>query len=145
MRSPGPTSQRPDASALSRACRSVLPVFLLAALPVMARAESAPADGPKLFQTYCYDCHGDGARKGKVDLQAMLAPANLKAQQREWERAWKIVRHEFMPPVGAEQPTPAERRAITDWIAKEVFAVDFARPDPGRVTIRRLNRVEYEN
>ena len=102
-------------------------------------------DGPKLFLRYCYECHGDGARKGKIDLEAMLAPANLKTQEREWEKAWKIVRHEFMPPVGAELPSPAERQAITDWIAKEVFTVDFAKPDPGRVTIRRLNRVEYEN
>lgn len=62
----------------------------------------------------------------------MLAPANLKTQGREWEKARKIVRHEFMPPVGVVLPSPAERKAITDWIAKEVFGVDFARPDPGR-------------
>ena len=71
-------------------------------------AESTPADGLKLFQTYCFECHGDGARKGKVDLQEMLAPANLKTKSREWERAWKLVRHEFMPPVGADRPTSRE-------------------------------------
>ena len=74
----------------------------------------------------------------------MLQPENLKSQQREWEKAWKIVRHEFMPPLDAEKPSDEERKAITDWIAKEVFKVDFQNPDPGRVTIRRLNRVEYE-
>jgi mono/diheme cytochrome c family protein len=110
-----------------------------------ASAQGAANDPGRLFQKYCYECHGEGAHKGKVDLEEMLTPANLKKQQREWERAWKIVRHEFMPPVDADQPTAAERKAITDWIAKEVFAVDFAKPDPGRVTIRRLNRVEYEN
>jgi hypothetical protein len=108
-------------------------------------AVSASADPSKLFQQYCFECHGDGMSKGKIDLDDMLTPDGLKKQQREWEKAWKIVRHEFMPPLGADKPSPAERKAITDWIAQEVFAVDFAKPDPGRVTIRRLNRVEYEN
>ena len=31
------------------------------------------------------------------------------------------------------------------WIDRIVFAVDPTNPDPGRVTIRRLNRVEYNN
>src|SRR5688500_1379912 len=119
---------------------ALLPLVLSAvcALPVSA------LDGAKLIQKYCYDCHGEGARKGKVDLEEMLAPANLKTQQREWEKAWKIVRHEFMPPVGADAPNAEERKAITGWIASEVFSVDAANPDPGRVTIRRLNRMEYE-
>ena len=115
-------------------------LFFGAAFSVSASA----VDGAKLIQKYCYDCHGEGARKGKVDLEEMLAPANLKSEQREWEKAWKIVRHEFMPPVGADAPSAEERKAITDWIAGEVFAVDAANPDPGRVTIRRLNRMEYE-
>ena len=116
-------------------------LFFGAALSVSASA----VDGAKLIQKYCYDCHGEGARKGKVDLEEMLAPANLKSQQREWEKAWKIVRHDFMPPVGADAPSAEERKSITDWIAGEVFAVDAANPDPGRVTIRRLNRMEYEH
>src|SRR5262245_58513937 len=71
-------------------------------------------DVSKLFRKYCFECHGEGASKGKVDIEEMLAPANLKKQEREWERAWKIVRHEFMPPVGADQPSTTERKAITD-------------------------------
>jgi hypothetical protein len=51
-----------------------------------------------------------------------------------------------MPPEEKPQPTPAEverfARAITDVLAK----VDCGREsDPGRVTIRRLNRAEYNN
>jgi hypothetical protein len=117
----------------------------LVASGVSVESAWADSDGPKLFQQYCYECHGDGVRKGKIDLEEMITPAGLQQQQREWEKAWKIVRHEFMPPIGADKPPPADRKAITDWIAKKVFAVDFAKPDPGRVTIRRLNRVEYEN
>ncbi|MGV3774083.1 MAG: DUF1592 domain-containing protein [Verrucomicrobiales bacterium] len=111
-----------------------------------AYAEGGPvADATPLIQKYCYECHGEGARKGKIDLEEMLVPANLQKQEREWEKAWKITRHEFMPPLGAEAPSPQERKAITDWIAGKVFKVDFEKPDPGCVTIRRLNRMEYEH
>jgi len=129
--------------------RQVFCRWLFAVLASGGMAIAAPSGpalhAPKLFEKYCYECHGEGARKGKVDLEAMLAPASLAQSPREWEKAWKIVRHEFMPPVDALQPSAEERQAITDWITKEVFGVDFERPDPGRVTIRRLNRVEYEN
>ena len=106
---------------------------------------AASGDGADLIRKYCFECHGDGARKGGVDLEGLLGSGARGVQQREWEKAWKIVRHEFMPPVGADMPTEAERQSITDWILRDVFTVDASRPDPGRVTIRRLNRVEYEN
>lgn len=106
---------------------------------------AASGDSADLIRKYCFECHGDGARKGGVDLEALLGSGARSGQQREWEKAWKIVRHEFMPPVGADMPTEAERQSITDWILRDVFAVEASRPDPGRVTIRRLNRVEYEN
>ena len=51
-----------------------------------------------------------------------------------------------MPPDDEDkQPTLEEREKIMKWIDLIVFAVDPDRPDPGRVTIRRLNRVEYNN
>ena len=38
-----------------------------------------------------------------------------------------------------------ERKKIIEWIESEVFRFDPDNPDPGRVTIRRLNRTEYNN
>src|SRR6185436_16968008 len=52
--------------------------------------------------------------------------------------------HEFMPPAGKPKPGAGERRQLVDWIAAARLGVDFDAPDPGRVTIRRLNRMEYE-
>ena len=34
---------------------------------------------------------------------------------------------------------------MADWIKRDVFGIDPKNVDPGRVTIRRLNRVEYRN
>jgi hypothetical protein len=50
-----------------------------------------------------------------------------------------------MPPHGKPQPTSQESRVLADWIKHDVFGIDPRDPDPGRVTIRRLNRVEYRN
>ena len=38
-----------------------------------------------------------------------------------------------------------ERRLLEDWIKYGAFGIDPDDPDPGRVTVRRLNRVEYRN
>ena len=51
-----------------------------------------------------------------------------------------------MPPDDAPQPKPAERKGIARDLEKILFNVDCdGPPDPGRVTIRRLNRAEYNN
>ena len=57
----------------------------------------------------------------------------------------KNVRAGIMPPAGKPRPTEKEVGLLADWIKRDVFGVDPHDPDPGRVTIRRLNRVEYRN
>jgi hypothetical protein len=50
-----------------------------------------------------------------------------------------------MPPAD-ELPLPsAEAEKLMRWIKSDAFGIDPAKPDPGRVTVRRLNRVEYRN
>ena len=50
-----------------------------------------------------------------------------------------------MPPSDKPRLTPEEMRTLEDWIKRGAFALDPNDPDPGRVTLRRLNRVEYRN
>ena len=57
----------------------------------------------------------------------------------------KNVRAGIMPPAGKPRPSDQEVGLLADWIKRDVFGVDPHDPDPGRVTIRRLNRVEYRN
>lgn len=108
--------------------------------------EPAPraAAGRELFASYCIDCHSGASPRGALALDRLLDDSKARTAARGvWEKIWKLVRHEFMPPAHAEKPSDSERRAMTRWIEREVFDVDEARPDPGRVTIRRLNRMEY--
>src|SRR5262249_11344955 len=42
-------------------------------------------------------------------------------------------------------PGEDEQRRLFDWIEFDAFGIDPADPDPGRVTLKRLNRAEYRN
>ena len=98
-----------------------------------------------ILNEYCYDCHGDGMDKGKVSLDSFKSPQASLADKDLWMRILKNVRSSLMPPSDKLQPTPEEFQKLTDWIKSEVFEANPDNPDPGRVTLRRLNRVEYQN
>lgn len=99
-----------------------------------------------LLQDYCYDCHGDGADKGDITLDEYASTSALLKDRKVWLRIWENLRTEMMPPPKKKfQPTPDERKELVSWIEKRIFSLDPENPDPGRVTIRRMNREEYQN
>ncbi|MGC3956738.1 MAG: DUF1592 domain-containing protein [Verrucomicrobiota bacterium] len=98
-----------------------------------------------LLENYCFDCHADGANKGNVAFDTFQSDSAALADHDLWWQVLKNLRAGLMPPQKKSQPTPAERERIELWIKRSVFAADPQNPDPGRVTIRRLNRVEYQN
>ena len=99
-----------------------------------------------LLQDYCYDCHGDGAKKGDFTLDEFANTSAFLDDQKVWLRIWENLRTEMMPPAKKKsQPTPDERKELVSWIEKRIFNLDPENPDPGRVTIRRMNREEYQN
>jgi len=98
-----------------------------------------------ILKTYCYDCHGDGSSKGKVSLDEFKTHAELLADRELWAAALKNLRAGLMPPEKKARPSAAEQHALESWIKSEVFQTNPQNPDPGRVTVRRLNRTEYRN
>lgn len=97
-----------------------------------------------LLDQYCYGCHGE-KKKGDLDLRIYTDGASVVRDRKMFEKVLKNLESHEMPPGKKPQPTPEERKLITEWIESEIFAVDCDHPDPGRVTIRRLNRAEYDN
>ena len=97
-----------------------------------------------ILEKYCYDCHGNGVGKGGVTLDGFASDASLH-DPKLWSRALKNVRSGIMPPADEERLPPAEAEKIMRWIKRDAFALDPANPDPGRATVRRLNRTEYRN
>lgn len=98
-----------------------------------------------LLEKYCYDCHADGANKGSVAFDEFKTDKAVLEEHDLWLRALKNLRANMMPPARKPQPTAEEKKLIKRWIKDSVFAIDPKNPDPGQVTLRRLNRVEYQN
>lgn len=93
-----------------------------------------------LLTQYCYDCHGNGKHKGDVALDKTALD-----DQKFWDRVLQMVEQGAMPPGNKPQPSMEQRALLAKWIDRSVFGIDCDRPNPGRVTIRRLNRAEYNN
>jgi hypothetical protein len=123
--------------------------ILLTQLPLSLHAVADPNLYDKeilpALQEYCYDCHGEGSKKGGVILDKYADPRALTADIKTWLSVWRNLDAQLMPPSDKPQPTPEKLQAIKNWIEEAVFKLDPAQPDPGRVTIRRLNRQEYQN
>ncbi|MEW6156907.1 MAG: DUF1592 domain-containing protein [Verrucomicrobiota bacterium] len=98
-----------------------------------------------ILENYCWDCHADGANKGGVAFDQFKSDAEVLANHDLWWKALRNLRADLMPPPKKPQPPPEEQKRLEQWIKSAVFKEDPRNPDPGRVTVRRLNRVEYRN
>jgi hypothetical protein len=97
-----------------------------------------------ILDSYCYDCHGFGTSKGGVTLDEFTADSI--GNHEIWVRLLRNTRTHIMPPVEeAFLPTDEERERLADWIKSGPFGIDPQNPDPGKVTVQRLNRIEYQN
>ncbi len=122
------------------------------ALSAQDTAASAKADATyineirPLMKQFCWDCHtGDDAEAG-LQLDEFTDVAAMKKNRDHWKKILKMVDARAMPPADADRLADQQRIKLVDWIDKTLFYVDCNQPaDPGRVTIRRLNRVEYNN
>lgn len=98
------------------------------------------------FEKFCFDCHGNGADEGGLTLDEFSKAEAFHANRKTAEAVLKMVNAGVMPPEEGTQPTMEERRQAANWIDDKLFYVDCDLPtDPGRVTIQRLNRSEYNN
>jgi cytochrome c553 len=128
----------------------ILGAMLIAATPALAaEGESAAArfrdQVEPILAERCYGCHGNGMKKGNVTLDDFPTDDSILARKELWNSVLKNLRAGLMPPAGKPKPSADELRTLETWIKRGAFDLDPSDPDPGRVTLRRLNRVEYRN
>jgi hypothetical protein len=97
-----------------------------------------------ILEDHCYECHGDGYDKGKVAFDRLETDEQILKPDL-WLRVLLNTRAGLMPADHKPRLSPADQQKLEHWIKYQVFGIDPANPDPGRVTVRRLNRVEYRN
>ncbi len=98
-----------------------------------------------LLSEYCGDCHLDGMKKGGVAFDDFKSDRDALTNKELWSMVLKNVRGHIMPPPNKDHPSAEECQRLVNWIKFGVFGIDPKNLDPGRVTVRRLNRVEYRN
>lgn len=109
-------------------------------------ASSAADDRMHMLSQYCAGCHSDKLKTGNMSVQ-QLAAADLTigAHNDVWEKIlWRLSGGE-MPPKGMPRPPQAQIDNFTGWLESNLDKYAAAHPNPGRATLRRMNRAEYAN
>lgn len=95
---------------------------------------------------YCADCHTGEKAEGGVRVEFLATDGNLEEHIEVVDKIILVLKEQQMPPADAEQPEGADRVKTIEWIEQRLREFDCgAASRPGRVTIRRLNRTEYNN
>jgi hypothetical protein len=97
-----------------------------------------------ILEDHCYECHGDGYNKGRIAFDELESNAEILDKEL-WLRVLVNTRAGLMPADKKPRIPAADQAKLERWIKNDVFHLDPGNPDPGRVTVRRLNRVEYRN
>jgi hypothetical protein len=98
------------------------------------------------LQMYCVQCHAGEDGEADLSFDRFQDSAKVQEEYALWERVLRMLDEREMPPDGEEQPSEVELREVVEAIQAELDAFDCSgERRPGRVTIRRLNRTEYNN
>ncbi len=119
----------------------------------VARADERPTrvdafkkDVAPLLAKYCTGCHGGTDPKAELALDGYKDAVAAEKDRETWERVQEMLANAEMPPKNKPQPNEAELKRLAAWIDATLAKTDCGgAKHPGRVTIRRLNRAEYNN
>jgi hypothetical protein len=99
-----------------------------------------------LLEKFCFDCHSGGQPEADLDLAGFRTPQDLVRNRKRWDSVLRVLRSGEMPPEGNTAPNADGRETLIREIEAVFIEADRnVERDPGRVTVRRLNRVEYRN
>lgn len=107
--------------------------------------DSIPPQVRKLFDTYCLECHRDGAKESEFRLDDTLSTSfESMASRAKWAEIVNVLNSHEMPPEDKPQPSVDNVSEVVDWITSKLVDAE-KRLRENRVVMRRLNRNEYRN
>ena len=102
--------------------------------------------GRAFLKKHCDECHGDDDPEGSLSITAFRDELSVIKGRKTWLKMLQRIESGEMPPEEKPRPSSEESKAFASLIRGLFERYDrSAKPDPGRVTIRRLNRTEYNN
>ncbi len=124
--------------------------LLLVALVVAGESRAAQAAASpswkQVGEKYCFSCHGAEKQKGDFDFRPYAEKGFTADERKAWEKIAELLESREMPPPKAKVRLPEEQRdSLVQWIDAKLAGSEAGQKNPGRVTLRRLNREEYRN
>ncbi|QDV42318.1 hypothetical protein Enr13x_21630 [Stieleria neptunia] len=129
----------------------LLAVFSQPSLDGIAGAEDSPRvvmpnHHGAFFQKYCLDCHDAQSAEGNVDLETLSFDLGTLQSAEQWQKILNALNSGEMPPEDERQATDEDKTAFLETLSKQLVAARRLLADTGgQITMRRLNRREYEN
>ncbi len=106
--------------------------------------DATPADRKQMLLQYCTACHNDKLKTAGMSVQPLDAN-DLTANNPTWEKILRRLSLGEMPPRGMPRPPKEQIADFTHWLAGSLDKLAAEHPNPGRATLRRMNRAEYAN
>jgi cytochrome c553 len=126
--------------------RSFIAASMAFSLTSAARAGDPSLRAQEFFADHCVVCHDSGTKKAGLDLTALSWKPNDSETCNLWIKVFDKVDKQKMPPPQKKRPDPAARAEFLKSLGDELRTANRNKQrTEGRVVLRRLNRVEYEN
>jgi len=125
-------------------------VLVSAQLPAATPARQEPdtinsiAANRALLDRYCVTCHNQKAKTAGIMFDTMDL-AHVGKDAPVWEEAVRKLRGGMMPPPGLPRPDAAAVGTFITWLENSLDQAALEAPNPGTVSLHRLNRTEYQN
>lgn len=106
---------------------------------------SVPSEHRTVLDQYCVTCHNKTLKTANLQLD-IADISDVSKDPATWERVLTKLTLRAMPPVGIPfRPNEDQYEALTSYLKTSLGQLAATDPNPGRLTIHRLNRVEYTN
>ena len=105
-----------------------------------------PEKNFEFLNNYCLDCHDAETEKGEVNLEDLSFHITTIKQAEQWQAVLDSLNSGEMPPEKKKQPSDDEKANFLDDLAQTMVTARKTLADSGgKITMRRLNRREYQN
>ncbi len=120
---------------------------MLAALVFTSRSFGAAADHQTtaFMKEHCLRCHGPEQAKGDLRLDQLDTDFSKPSTFERWREVVTRVQSGEMPPKKEPRPQPTQVQTFVRQVSARLEEAGAKQRAEGRVVLRRLNRVEYEN
>ncbi len=99
-----------------------------------------------VFDKYCLECHDSLTEKGSVNLEDLSFTLSDLETAEMWQKVLNSLNSGEMPPEDEEPISDAEKTAFLDDLSHQLVTARKILSDTGgAITMRRLNRREYQN